>query len=227
MLIVIEGVLSKDDVRAFRERLDRADWQDGARTAGEMAREAKSNQQVPDDAKVAIELGDHILRTLGHHPGFISAALPRRIFPPRFNRYTGGGAYGMHVDSAVMAIAGTPHTLRSDVSATLFLSEPGEYDGGDLAITGTMGAQSVKAAAGDMVLYPATSLHRVTPVTRGARIASFFWVESWVRDDAERALLYDLDRNIQALRAAMPANNAHLLELTGIYHNLLRRWAVT
>jgi len=227
MLIVLDNVLSQDEVRQFRERLDTAAWHDGADTAGEMARDAKRNQQIPDDAPLSIELGNHILRTLGHHAPFTAAALPRRIFPPRFNRYADGGTYGMHVDSALMRVQGTPHTLRSDLSATLFLSRPDEYDGGLLEIQGAAGVESVKAPSGAMVLYPSTSVHRVSPVTRGARIAAFFWIESWVRDNAERELLFELDGSIQALRAGASADDPAVLRLTGVYHNLLRRWAIT
>lgn len=226
-MIVLDNVLGKDEVRQFRQHLDAADWQDGARTAGEMAREAKRNQQIADDAPLAIDLGNHILRTLAGDPRFTAAALPRRIFPPRFNRYTDGGTYGAHVDSALMRVDGTAHTLRSDISATLFLCEPHEYDGGELEVHGPTGARTVKAAAGAMVLYSATSVHRVTPVTRGARVAAFFWIESWVRDTGERELLYDLDQTIQGLRRAMPADDPGVVRLTGVYHNLLRRWAVT
>ena len=227
MLIVFDNVLSKDEVRQFRGHLDSAQWHDGAGTAGEMAREAKHNQQIPDTAQLAIDLGNHILRTLARHARFTAAALPRRIFPPRFNRYADGGTYGMHVDSALMRVEGTPHTLRSDLSVTLFLSEPDEYDGGTLEIAGPAGIQGIKATAGSMVLYPSTSVHRVSPVTRGARIASFFWVESWIRDNAERELLFELDETIQALRAGPSAGDSSVLRLTGVYHNLLRRWAIT
>lgn len=227
MLIVLDNVLGKDEVRQFREHLDSAAWEDGRRTAGEMARDAKHNQQIPDDAPLAIDLGNHILRALGRNPRFTAAALPRRIFPPRFNRYADGGTYGVHVDSALMRVEGTPHTLRSDLSATLFLCEPEEYDGGTLEIQGAAGVESVKAPAGSMVLYPSTSVHRVAPVTRGARVAAFFWIESWVRDNAERELLFDLDESIQALRASHAGDDPAVLRLTGVYHNLLRRWAIT
>ncbi|MCC6870164.1 MAG: Fe2+-dependent dioxygenase [Burkholderiales bacterium] len=225
--LLFDAVLSKDEVRQFRAHLDAAEWQDGAATAGEMARDVKRNQQIADEARIAIDLGNHIVRTLGEHPRFTAAALPRRIFPPRFNRYADGGTYGMHVDSALMRVAGTPHTLRSDLSVTLFLSEPDEYDGGTLEIVGSAGIQSVRAPAGSMALYPSTSVHRVAPVTRGVRIAAFFWVESWVRDNAERELLFELDESIQALRAGSGAHEPAVLRLTGVYHNLLRRWAIT
>jgi PKHD-type hydroxylase len=227
MLITIDNVLSKDEVRQFRAHLDAAAWNDGAGSAGTLARTVKHNQQLDDDAEVAIGLRNHLLRQLGNHPLFISAALPRKIYPPKFNRYAGGGAYGTHVDSAVMHIPGTGLSLRSDLAATLFLAEPDEYDGGELEIDGAFGVQAVKLAAGDMVLYPSSSLHRVTPVTRGARVASFFWIESLVGDDAERTLLFDLDQTIQKLTPALAADQENLLRLTGIYHNLLRRWAVT
>jgi PKHD-type hydroxylase len=227
MLITIENVLDKDEVRQFQESLDRAQWQDGAATGGTLARQVKHNQQLPDDAEVAISLGQHILRTLSANPLFISAALPRKIYPPKFNRYQHGGTYGAHVDSAVMQIPGTHQSLRSDLAATIFLAEPGDYDGGELEIEGEFGVQAVKLAAGDMVLYPASSLHRVAPVTRGARLASFFWIESLVADDAARTLLFDLDQSIQQLSARLDADDRQLLKLTGIYHNLLRRWATT
>lgn len=227
MLITIENVLSKDDVHAFRAKLDQADWQDGAHTAGSLARNVKQNQQLADGSDLAVALGQHILRQLGQQPLFISAALPNKVYPPKFNRYADGGTYGVHVDSAVMQIPGTGQSMRSDLSATLFLSEPDEYDGGELEIEDTFGAQAVKLEAGDLVLYPSSSLHRVAPVTRGARVASFFWIESLVRDDGERTMLFDLDQAIQGLTPKVPADDAHLLKLTGTYHNLLRRWTIT
>lgn len=227
MLIPIERVLSKEEVAQFRTRLDQADWQDGLQTAGTLARSVKRNQQLEDGSELAVGLGNHILRKLGSHPAFISAALPDKIYPPKFNRYADGGTYGAHVDSALMQVPGSNITVRSDLSATLFLSEPDEYDGGELEIEGPFGVQAVKLAAGDMVLYPSSSLHRVTPVTRGARIASFFWIQSLVADEGERALLFDLDRAIQGLTPSLPADDGNLLKLTGVYHNLLRRWAVT
>jgi PKHD-type hydroxylase len=227
MLNVIEKVLNDDEVREFRRRLDGATWEDGARTAGTLARAIKHNEQLPDGVEPASTLGQHILRALGQNPQFVSAALPRVIHPPRFNRYSGGGGYGAHVDSAVMAVPGTQTTMRSDLSATLFLSSPDEYDGGELQIEGPFGLQGVKLEAGDLVLYPSGSLHRVTPVTRGVRIASFFWIQSLVADDGARSLLFDLDRAIQGITPAVAADDANLLALTGVYHNLLRRWAVT
>lgn len=227
MLIVIEQLLNADEIHQFRTHLANADWQDGLKTAGTLARAVKRNLQLDDGSPLALELGNQILRKLGNHPHFIAAALPARIYPPKFNRYEDGGTYGAHIDSALMQVPGTHITVRSDLSATLFLSEPEEYDGGELEIEGPFGAQTVKLAAGDMVLYPSGSLHRVTPVTRGTRLAAFFWIESLVRDAGERALLYDLDQTIQGLTPLMAADNPHLVQLTGIYHNLLRRWATT
>lgn len=227
MLISIEGVLDKQAVRAARERLDSAAWLDGAGSAGSLARTQKFNQQLDEQDPIGIAIGEDILRRLGSHPLFISAALPSKIYPPRFNRYADGGTYGAHVDSALMRTPRGNLTVRSDLSATLFLSEPGEYDGGELEVEGVFGVQSVKLAAGDMVLYPSSSLHRVTPVTRGARVASFFWIESFVGDEAERTLLFDLDQAIQGVTPLAPSGDANLLSLTGVYHNLLRRWART
>ncbi|WP_028312332.1 Fe2+-dependent dioxygenase [Derxia gummosa] len=226
MLIPIEGVLSRDEVAQFRARLDAAQWQDGAATAGALAVLVKRNQQLDDASETAIALGHHILRKLGANPLFVSAALPRRIHPPKFNRYADGGTYGAHVDGAVMNLP-DGSTLRTDLSATLFLCDADEYDGGELEIETVYGVQSVKLDAGDLILYPSTSLHRVTPVTRGARVCSFFWIESLVRDEGERGLLFDLDRAIQGLTPVVGRDNDQLLGLTGVYHNLLRRWAVT
>jgi PKHD-type hydroxylase len=227
MLITIDGVLSKEEVRAFRAQLDPADWIDGASTAGSLARSQKTNSQLDDQAPVAVALGEQLLRRLGSIPLFISAALPNKIYPPKFNRYAGGDAYGAHVDSALMRAPRGDVTLRCDLSATLFLSEPDEYEGGELQIESAFGAQAVKLAAGDMVLYPASSLHRVTPVTEGARVASFFWIESHVADEGQRSLLFDLDQAIQGLTLIAGGGSAELLRLTGVYHNLLRRWAST
>lgn len=212
----------------MRETLAGAHWQDGRESAGTLARAVKHNQQLRADDPLAAQLGEQVLRALGSKLLFTSATLARRIYPPRFNRYTAGGSYGVHVDSALMPLPHSSQSLRSDLSATLFLSEPDEYDGGELEIETPFGAQAVKLEAGDLVLYPSSSLHRVTPVTRGARIASFFWIESMVGDDGARCLLFDLDQSIQSLQAvqpALPADDARLLKLTGVYHNLLRRWA--
>lgn len=225
MLITLERVLDKDEVARFRAEIAGASWQDGARTAGTLAQGAKHNQQLDDGSELAIRLGHQILRKLGNDPRFIAAALPNRIHPPKFNRYAGGGNYGAHVDSAIMAIPGSKLMLRSDLSATLFLSEPEDYEGGELEIEDVYGVQSVKLPDGDLVLYPSSSLHQVTPVTAGERLASFFWVQSLVADDGARSLLYDLDQAIQALTPQVEAGSAELLKLTGVYHNLLRRWS--
>ena len=225
MLIPIAGVLSKDEVRQFRAQLATAPWEDGLKTAGTLARAVKRNQQLADGSPLAVELGNQILRKLGNHPLFISAALPSRIYPPKFNRYADGGTYGAHVDSAVMQVPGTSISVRSDLSATLFLAEPEEYEGGELEIEGPFGIQAAKLAAGDMVLYPSSSLHRVTPVTQGARIASFMWIQSMVQDDGAHTLLFDLDQSIQGMTSSVAADDPRLLKLTGVYHNLLRRWA--
>lgn len=225
MLISIDQVLTPDEVRAFRAELDAADWHDGAATAGTLAKSVKRNQQLPDGSELATRLGQHILRRLAATPLFISAALPRTIYPPKFNRYAGGGTYGAHVDSALMFLPGSNQQMRTDLSATLFLAEPEEYDGGELEVEGPFGVQTVKLAAGDMVLYPSSSLHRVTPVTRGARVASFFWIESLVADEAERTLLFDLDQSVQQVTPLLAGDDMRLVQLTGVYHNLLRRWA--
>ena len=225
MLISIDQVLTKDEVRQFRQELDASDWNDGAATAGTLAKSVKRNQQVADGSALAVRLGQHILRRLAATPLFISAALPRTIYPPKFNRYADGGTYGAHVDSALMFLPGSSQQMRTDLSATLFLAEPEEYDGGELEVEGPFGVQAVKLGAGDMVLYPSTSLHRVTPVTRGARVASFFWIESLVADEGERTLLFDLDQSIQQMTPLVAPDDMRLLQLTGVYHNLLRRWA--
>lgn len=226
MMITVPQVLNADQVRHFRERLAQADWSDGRATAGHLASQVKNNLQLSEDAPASRELGDLVLQALGRHPLFLSGALPLKVLPPRFNRYEGGGTYGPHVDAAVFSVPGTPHRVRSDLSATLFLSEPDEYDGGELTVSDTYGEHSVKLPAGDMVLYPGSSLHHVTPVTRGTRLASFFWVQSLVRDDAQRALMLELDGAIQQLAVDVPGH-ASLSRLTGVYHNLLRQWSET
>ncbi|MFT3931382.1 MAG: Fe2+-dependent dioxygenase [Spongiibacteraceae bacterium] len=225
MLIPIHQVLSKDEVAQFRAQLDKSPWEDGVKTAGSLSRSIKQNQQLDENSELAISLGNHILRKLGNHPLFISAALPHRIYPPRFNRYADGGTYGAHVDAALMQVPGTNVTVRSDLSATIFLCEPDEYDGGELEIEGPFGVQAVKLDAGDMVLYPSSSLHRVTPVTRGARVCSFFWIQSVIADDGARTLLFDLDQSVQGLTTTVGSDDASLLKLIGVYHNLVRRWA--
>jgi PKHD-type hydroxylase len=226
MLIQIPKLLSEDQVRAIRAKLDAADapWVDGRATAGHQGARVKHNQQIAETSALAAELGDLILAALERHPLFISAVLPLRVYPPLFNRYDGGMQFGSHVDGSVRLLPGSGHKIRTDVSATLFLAAPESYDGGELLIEDTYGTHAVKLAAGDMVVYPASSLHRVAPVTRGTRVASFFWAQSMVRDDGQRALLYDLDRSIQSL-GQQHAEHPALVELTGVYHNLLRMWA--
>lgn len=225
MLISIAQVLTKTEVAQFRAELDTADWEDGARTAGTLAKAVKHNQQLQDGSALATRLGQHILRRLAATPLFVSAALPRTIYPPKFNRYADGGEYGAHVDSALMFLPDASRQMRTDLSATLFLAEPEEYEGGVLEVEGPFGVQQVKLAAGDMVLYPSSSLHRVTPVTRGARVASFFWIESLVADETERTLLFDLDQSVQQFTPLVAPDDARLVQLTGVYHNLLRRWS--
>ncbi|QEA13198.1 Fe2+-dependent dioxygenase [Comamonas flocculans] len=224
MLITIDHVLAKTEVRQLRQELDAASWQPGAATAGTLAQAVKHNEQLADGSELAVRLGQQILRRLAATPLFISAALPRTIYPPKFNRYQGGGSYGAHVDSALMFLPGSQEQMRTDLSATLFLAEPEEYDGGVLEVEGPFGVQEVKLPAGDMVLYPSSSLHRVTPVTRGARVASFFWMQSLVQDEAERTLLFDLDQSVQQFTPLLAPDDMRLVQLTGVYHNLLRRW---
>ena len=224
MLLQIPDVLTAEQVARCRDSLDATQWADGRITAGYQSAQAKHNQQLPEDSPVARELGDLVLAALQRNPLFVSAALPLKVFPPLFNRYAGGHSFGRHVDNAIRPIRGTPHRVRTDLSATLFLSAPDEYDGGELVIEDTYGAHGVKLPAGHMVLYPASSLHLVNPVTRGARVASFFWIQSMVRDDGQRTLLYDLDRAVQQVHRDLPDSQA-AVGLTGVYHNLLRRWA--
>jgi PKHD-type hydroxylase len=224
VLLQIPKVLSAEQVADSRRQLEAADWVDGRITAGHQSARAKDNVQLPEDAPVAKQLGQMILAALERSPLFLSAALPLKIFPPLFNRYVAGHSFGVHVDNAIRQVRNTPHRVRTDISATLFLSEPEEYDGGELVVEDTFGTHSVKLPAGDMILYPASSLHRVQPVTRGARTASFFWIQSMVRDDGQRTILFDLDLAIQRLSVDVP-NHPSVVQLTGTYHNLLRRWA--
>jgi PKHD-type hydroxylase len=225
MLIQIPNLLNADQVQAIRAKLDAVDapWMDGRATAGHQGARVKDNRQIDERSPLAQMLGDTVLAALERHPLFISAALPQRVYPPMFNSYESGMQFGNHVDGAVRLLPGSGEKIRTDVSATLFLSAPDSYDGGELLIEDTYGTHSVKLGAGDLVLYPASSLHRVAPVTRGKRIASFFWVQSMVRDDTQRAILYDLDRSIQRLNARV-ADDPAMVDLVGVYHNLLRQW---
>lgn len=224
MLLHVPDVLSADQVSACRKALAEANWADGRITAGHQSARAKNNLQLQEDSPLARELGALVLGALERNPLFLSAALPAKIFPPLFNCYREGQSFGVHVDNAVRQFRGTALRVRTDLSATLFLSAPEEYDGGELVVEDTYGPHRVKLPAGHLILYPASSLHKVEAITRGARIASFFWVQSMVRDDAKRALLFDLDTAIQRLSATRQDDPA-LVQLTGVYHNLLRRWA--
>jgi PKHD-type hydroxylase len=224
MLLQIPDVLTAEQVAHARDLLDTANWVDGRVTAGHQSTQVKDSMQLPEDHPVGRELGDMILEALQRNALFISAALPLRVFPPLFNRYRGGQSFGNHVDNAIRQISGTHLRIRTDLSATLFLGEPEEYDGGELVVEDTYGVHSVKLPSGHMVLYPSTSLHHVRPVTRGARVASFFWIQSMLRDDGDRTLLFDLDTAIQRLTVDM-ADHPAAVQLTAVYHNLLRRWA--
>jgi PKHD-type hydroxylase len=226
MLVHIPNLLDAGQVRLLCEKLDHAGahWVDGRVTAGHQGAQVKHNQQLDERSTLARELGDIILEALERHPLFISAALPDMVYPPMFNRYEGGMSFGNHVDGAVRLVPGSGVKLRTDLSATLFLTEPEAYDGGELLIDDTFGSHAIKLPAGDVIVYPASSLHRVNPVTRGVRTASFFWVQSMVRDDAQRTLLFDLDAAIQRLNAS-DADQPARIQLTGCYHNLLRMWS--
>lgn len=225
MLTVIPDLLPADELRAVRSLIDGAQWVDGNVTSGHQSALAKRNMQLPEDAPEAKRAGQIVLDALGKSPLFIAAALPLKIFPPLFNSYAGGQAFGVHVDNAVRIQAGTGFRVRSDLSITIFLEEPGRYEGGELTIETNFGVQQVKLSAGHAVLYPSSSLHRVEPVTGGRRVASFFWLQSMVRDDAARQMLFDLDSSIQALGSDRGHDDAQVIRLTGVYHNLLRRWA--
>lgn len=226
MLLHIPEVLDRAQLTQLRDALDRAAWTDGRETVGAQGAQVKHNRQLPDSSPMREELGSVVLGALARHPLYHAATLPLRTLTPRFNRYEGGGHYGFHVDGAVMALPAEAGQLRSDIACTLFLSEPDDYDGGELIVSDTYGEHEVKLPAGDLIVYPSSSLHRVTPVTRGARLASFFWVQSLVRDDGRRRLLFELDTSIQSLTRSN-ADAAALLQLTGVYHNLLRQWAET
>jgi len=224
MLLHVPEVLSSEQVAQARLVLGSADWIDGRVTAGPQSARAKSNMQVRENSQEARELGDMILRALERNALFITAALPLQVFPPLFNRYQQGESFGTHVDNAIRQVPGSSLRIRTDLSATLFLSQPEEYDGGELVIEDLFGVHRVKLPAGHLILYPANSLHHVTAVTRGARLASFFWIQSMVKSDAERTLLFDLDMATQQVSRNLPDHPAGV-QLTNIYHNLLRRWA--
>ena len=226
MLLQIADVLTAEEVRAVRLILAEAEWVDGRATSGYQASAVKRNAQVKEGSKGALAASEIVLKGLARSPVFMSAALPLRVFPPMFNSYAGGQMFGNHIDTAVRQLVTTGQRIRTDVSATLFLTPPGEYEGGDLVVEDSYGEHRVKLASGGMVLYPATSLHRVEPVTSGNRVSSFFWVQSMIRQDSQRTLLYELDTAIQQVAAvADDASKKAAVQLTGVYHNLLRQWA--
>jgi PKHD-type hydroxylase len=224
VLLIIRQALSSNQVDELRRALSQIDWIDGRATAGHLSTPVKRNSQVGEDHPVGRRLGAVILDALESNPTFMSGALPAKIVPPLFNRYSADNSYGRHIDGAIRPVAGSRHRVRTDLAATLFLSGPDEYDGGELVMEETFGTQKLKLPAGDMIVYPATSIHEVTPVTRGARLASFFWIQSLVREDSRRRMLFGLDGTIQSLRLQSPASPA-VLELTALYHNLLREWS--
>lgn len=224
MLIEIADVFTADEVDEMRTRLLAEPWVDGKVTAGQRSARDKFNRQLNEDSALGMLFGQRILARLSENALFMSAALPKRIYPPLFNRYSGGEAFGFHIDNAIRGIKGVRERVRTDLSATLFLTDPQTYDGGELVIRDTFGERSVKLPAGHLVLYPGTSVHKVNPVTRGERVAAFFWIESLVREDSQRSLLLDMDVAIQRLNA-QHADDESLLQLSGVYHNLLRRWS--
>jgi PKHD-type hydroxylase len=224
MLLQIPDVLTASELLHARRQLEQAEWVDGRVTAGPQSALAKDNMQLPEEHPVAQELGGIILSALERNAMFMATSLPLHVFPPLFNRYQGGQSFGTHVDNAIRQVTGTAHRIRTDLSATLFLAGPEEYEGGELIVEDTYGVHSIKLPAAHMVLYPGTSLHHVRPVTGGARLASFFWIQSMVRDDGRRTLLFDLDMAIQKLAGDAPGHPS-IIQLTGVYHNLLRQWA--
>lgn len=225
MLLAIPDILTRDDALALRERIAAAEWVDGNATSGAGAASVKRNRQLPEDGAVTRAAQQQVTAALMGNAAFLSAALPHTVFPPLFNRYGGGETFGLHVDNAIRFHGGTGARIRTDLSATLFLTDPEDYDGGELEIEGGFGTLSYKLPAGQMLIYPSTSLHRVTPVTRGERISCFFWLQSLVSDPTEREILYDLDQSVQALSAERGKTDPEVLRLTAVYHNLVRRWA--
>lgn len=224
MLVVIEGFLSSNELSELRGRLETTAWADGGLTAGGLANLKKNNRQIDEASDGAIEMANVLLAKLGNDPTFVSAAVPHRIYPPRFNSYTQGQTYGVHVDAPIMTMPHSNEVIRSDMSATIFLTDPADYDGGELVIEGEFGSQTIKLDAGSMVLYPSSSLHQVNPVTRGERVSAILWVQSMVPDMNARALLFDLDQSIQSLTNAGKVDTDELMRLTAVYHNLVRRW---
>lgn len=224
MLVRVPQVLTPDEANECRVRLSKAQWADGRNSAGYLSRGAKNNEQLADTDPIAADIGRTILARLERNATFTAAALPLKVLPPLFNRYGIDQSYGRHIDGAIRPVGDTPHRVRTDLSATLFLSPAGDYDGGELVVSDTFGERSIKLEAGDMVLYPGTSVHRVAPVTRGTRLAAFFWIQSMVRDNTQRTILFELDSAIQKLARDVP-DHAALVDLAGVYHNLLRSWA--
>lgn len=224
MLLQVPNVLNLEQLNQGRAMLEKAQWLDGKVTAGHQSAKAKNNLQLAENSPTAQKLGAMILEALAHNPLFTAAALPKHIFPPLFNCYQGGGNFDVHVDNAIRKLPDRQLSIRTDLSATLFFTNPDEYEGGELIIEDTYGAKQVKLPAGHLILYPSTSLHKVMPVTRGARIASFFWIQSMIRDDGQRSILFDLDQSIQKLGQQLP-DHPSIISLTGVYHNLLRQWA--
>ena len=225
MIHHIPNVLNAAQVNEFRQQMDHADWTDGKKTAGTLSAAVKKNQQLPEDSPLTHALSEQVINAVWNHPLFVSAALPHLMIPPLFNRYEANESFGFHVDNAIRLIRGSNQHIRTDISCTLFLSEPEEYDGGELEIEDTYGFHHIKLPAGDLILYPSTSLHQVTPVTNGCRVASFFWVQSMVRDDSQRHMLFNLDESIQSLRAQHGDQYPEAIKLTSLYHNLIRMWA--
>ncbi|MDY7539196.1 Fe2+-dependent dioxygenase [Undibacterium sp. RTI2.1] len=223
MMLHIPEVLTRDQVAQIRAKLDQSDWIDGKATVGEQGAQVKRNRQLPESSPLSIELGETVLAALARNPLFFAATLPLRTIPPLFNSYEGGEHYGLHIDGAVRKLSGAAY-MRTDISSTLFLCDPEEYEGGELVVVDTYGTHEVKLPAGDLIVYPSSSLHRVEPVTQGARICSFFWTQSMVRDDSRRGMLFELDQNIQKLRGRL-GDCDEVLSLTGHYHNLLRQWS--
>jgi PKHD-type hydroxylase len=225
MLICVPDILSKTEVAEFRGLMDAVAWEDGRSTAGAQSAEVKKNEQLPPNGEMSRALGERVIKALTASPLFISAAIPKQIFPPLFNRYGVGHRFGVHVDNAVRGDPPTGLRIRTDLSVTLFLSEPDEYDGGELVVEDYYGAQQIKLPAGHLVLYPASSLHTVTPITRGVRVASFFWLQSMIRSDQARSMIFDLDNTIQNLVERLGRNDPEIVRLSGLYHNLIRFWA--
>ena len=224
MLLKIPDVLTGEQALKYRQNIENAEWIDGKITAGHQSARTKNNLQLPENHPLSLEMGEAILASLERNSLFMSAALPLKVFPPLFNRYEGGHSFGNHVDNAIRQIPGTPHRVRTDLSATLFLTNPEDYEGGELVIEDVYGVHTVKLSAGHLILYPATSLHNVRAVTKGTRISSFFWIQSMIRDDGQRTILFDLDSSIQRISTDAPEHPS-VTQLTAVYHNLLRRWA--